>query len=154
MTEYTDKFKECVMKISDPLPLSVQLKDYIYGLNDRIKMEVWAKYVTTLDESIAVALNYEDARGRPSGFAQAGPQLEYPRRGGFQRRWTAKTNVPQPSGQSKQGKPTEKSEKTSTTVGAKRKVTPMAARAWSKSSLNPEQREKARKEGLFFGCLP
>ena len=29
----------------------------------------------------------------------------------------------------------------------------MAARAWSKSSLNPEQREKARKEGLCFGCL-
>ena len=29
----------------------------------------------------------------------------------------------------------------------------MAAQAWSKSSLNPEQREKARKEGLCFGCL-
>ena len=129
VTEYTDKFRECVMKITDPLPLSVQLKDYIYGLNDRIKMEVRAKYVTTLDEFIAVALNYEDARGRPSGFAQAGPQTEYPRKGGFQRRWTAKSSIPQPSGQPKQGKPTEKSEKTSTTVGVKRKVTPMAARA-------------------------
>ena len=61
-TEYTDKFRECVMKITDPLPMSIQLKDYIYGLNDRIKMEFRAKYVTTLDESIAVALNYEDAR--------------------------------------------------------------------------------------------
>ena len=114
-------------------------------------MEVWAKYVTTLDESIAVALNYEDARGRPSGFAQAGPQLEYPRRGGFQRKWTMKSSVAQPSGQTKQVN--ERPSKTSTTVGVKRKVTPMAARAWSKSSLNPEQREKARKEGLCFGCL-
>ena len=42
--EYTDKFRECVMKISDPLPLLVELKDYIYGLNDRIKMEVRAKH--------------------------------------------------------------------------------------------------------------
>ena len=116
-------------------------------------MEVRAKYVTTLDESIVVALNYEDARGRPSGFAQAGPQLEYPRRGGFERRWTTKSNIPQPSGQPKQGKPAQKSEKTSTTVGVRRKVTPMAARAWCKSSLRPEQREKARKEGLCFGCL-
>ena len=124
-----------------------------YGLNDRIKMEVQAKYVTTLDESIAVALNYEAARGRPSGFVQAGPHLEYTRRGVFQRKWIAKTNESQPSGQPKQGKPAEKSKKTSTTVGAKRKVTPMAARGWSKSSLNPEQREKARKEGLCFGCL-
>ena len=45
-------------------------------------MEVRAKYVTTLDKSIAIALNYEDAKGRPSGFVQAGPQLEYPRKGG------------------------------------------------------------------------
>ena len=93
MTEYTDKFRECVMKISDPLPLSVQLKDYIYGLNDRIKMDVRAKYVTTLDESIAIALNYEDVKGRPSGFVQARPQHEYPRKGGSQRRWIVKSSV-------------------------------------------------------------
>ena len=48
-----------------------------------IKMEVWAKYVTTLAESIAVALNYEDARGRPSGFVPVAPQHEYPRKGRF-----------------------------------------------------------------------
>ena len=153
VTEDTDKFRECVMKISNPLPSSVQLKDYIYGLNDRIKMEVRAKYVTTLCESIAVALNYEDARGRPSGFVQAGPQHEYPRKGGFQRRWTLKSNVLQPSGQTKQVKAIERLVKTSTIVWVKRKVTPMAARAWSKSLLNPEQREKVRKEGLCFGCL-
>ena len=68
MTEYIDKFRECVMKIPDPLPLSVQLKDYIYGLNDRIKMEVRAKYVTTLDESIAVALNYRMPEANRVGF--------------------------------------------------------------------------------------
>ena len=116
-------------------------------------MEVRAKCITTLDETIAVALNYEDAKGRQSGFAQASPQQEYPRKGGFQRRWNAKSTISQPGGQSKQGKPAERSEKTSTTVGVKRKVTPMATRAWSKSFLTPEQREKARKEGLCFGCL-
>ena len=89
------------MKISDPLPLSVQLKDYIYGLNDKIKMEVRAKYVTTLDESIAVALNYEDARGRPSGFVSAGLNMSTQEKGGFQRRWTAKSSILQPSGQTK-----------------------------------------------------
>ena len=86
-------------------------------------------------------------------FAQAGPQFEYPRRAGFQRRWTVKPNVPQPSGQPKQGKPVEKSEKTSTTVGAKRKVTPMAARAWSKSSLNLEQERRQGKKVYALGAF-
>lgn len=46
-------------------------------------MEVRAKYASSLDEAIAVALNYEDARGKPSGFVETGTQHEFQEKTGF-----------------------------------------------------------------------
>lgn len=60
-------------------------------------MEVRAKYVTT----IIVALKYEDAKGKPSGFLQVRTQYEYPRKSGCETKLISKTSVLQPGGQTK-----------------------------------------------------
>ena len=125
-----------------------KFRDFIYELDEKIKREVHAKYVTFFDEAVAVALNYEDARGgKPSGFFQIGIQQGYQKKVGFQKKWIAKSNAPQSSGRTKQGKPSGVTKKPSTTVGVKCKVTPMVVRALTKSSLTLEQKEKVRREG-------
>ena len=40
-----------------------------------------------------------------------------------------------------------------TLAGVKRKVSPMAGRAFNRAVLTPQQREKAMKEGLCYGCM-
>ena len=40
-----------------------------------------------------------------------------------------------------------------TAAGNKHKVLAMAERAYNRSMLTPQQRDKAMKEGLFYGCL-
>ena len=72
------------MKMIEPIPHAIQMKDFIYGLDEKIKREVRAKYVTSFDEAVVVALNYEDVRGgNPSGFSQARIQQGYQKKVGF-----------------------------------------------------------------------
>ena len=42
------------MKMTEPIPHAIQMKDFIYGLDEKIKREVRTKYVASFDEAVAI----------------------------------------------------------------------------------------------------
>ncbi|MCO5551280.1 hypothetical protein L7F22_004779 [Adiantum nelumboides] len=58
-----------------------------------------------------------------------------------------------PSTSENRGKESRELHMIKTSKGEKRKVSAMAERAFNRSMLTPQQRDKAMKEGLCYGCL-
>lgn len=58
------------MKMIEPFCQSILMKDFIYGLDDNTRREAWAKYVTSVDEAVAVALIYEEEGENQVGFSK------------------------------------------------------------------------------------
>ena len=144
--EYADRYREVLLKVPNHIPDFLQVHKFVLGLKETLRPQVRKEKCQTLNEAIELAIVLEDGKRFPMGGSQKSSWTRTPRN-------VLSTSSSLPSSSDGKGKETRAMHVIQTTSGTKRKVSAMAGRAFNKSILTPQQREKAMKDGLCYGCL-
>ena len=145
MQDDADRYREILLKVPEHIPDFLQVHKFVLGLKDTLRPLVCKEKCETLNEAIELAIVLEDGKKFPTGYGQRSSWTRAPRAGS-----QLAFAVPSSSESKKDGKMMHM---VKTAKGEKRKVLAMAERAFTKSVLTPQQRDKAMKEGLCYGCM-
>ena len=140
MHEYADKYREIIHSIPEEIPDYLQVHKFALGLKDFLRPLVRREKCTTLSQAIEVALVYEDRRKFGSQVPDIGKTLV-----GNNRVFVRHDKGKKPKEVALTNQPSFSKRKLPESSNLPSKK--------SKSGLTPEQQNKARQEGLCFGCL-
>lgn len=120
----------------------MQVHKFALGLKETLRPLVCKEKCTTLNEAIELALVLEDGK-------------KYPNQGGQKSSWTRMarpTTTPFANNQlANVSKPKETQHSYDQKFGRGQKEG-LAEQAFNRSMLTPQQRDKAMKDGLCYGC--
>ncbi|MCO5555871.1 hypothetical protein L7F22_009416 [Adiantum nelumboides] len=144
--DYADKYREILLKVPEHIPDFLQVHKFVLDLKETLRPLVRKEKCSTLDKAIELAIVLEDGKKFTPGFGQKSSWTRVPRS-------TPQSVAALPSTSENRGKESRELHMIKTSKGKKRKVSAMAERAFNRSMLTPQQRDKAMKEGLCYGCL-
>ncbi|MCO5612452.1 hypothetical protein L7F22_066719 [Adiantum nelumboides] len=144
--DYADKYREILLKVPEHIPDFLQVHKFVLGLKETLRPLVRKEKCSTLDKAIELAIVLEDGKKFTPGFGQKFSWTRVPRS-------TTQSVAALPSTSENRGKESRELHMIKTSKGEKRKVSAMAERAFNRSMLSQQQRDKAMKEGLCYGCL-
>ncbi|MCO5563796.1 hypothetical protein L7F22_017444 [Adiantum nelumboides] len=138
--EYADKYREILLKVPEHIPDFLQVHKFVMGLKETIRPLVRKDRCKTLNEAVELALVLEDGKRTSQGLDQRFSWTRTPR--------LAFTTVATSS--ASRPKDTREVHMIKTVSGTKRKVSAIAERAYNKSILTPQQREKSYARGTVL----
>ncbi|MCO5549350.1 hypothetical protein L7F22_002820 [Adiantum nelumboides] len=144
--DYADRYMEVLLKAPEHIPDFLQVHKFVLGLKETLRPLVSKEKCPTLNEAIEMAIVLEDGKKFTSRLGQKSSWTRAPR-------FTTQGVAALPSTSESRGKESRELHMIKTSKGKKRKVSAMVERAFNRSMLTPQQRDKAMKEGLCYRCL-